>query len=402
VTPAARVQAAIEILDLVLGSARSNGAAADTLVGQYFRARRYAGSKDRAAVRALVFAVLRAPAVESAQCTGRIAFIAWAGDAQPDLLDHFGAGGHAPEALVPDERTAEPLPPRSTEQLTAYGEALERAPLDIRIERGQISRTAAQAALQNAGIPCHPTPFSEVGLRCSADSAVEKTDLYQAGAIDVQDEGSQLITLLTNAQPGMTVIDYCAGAGGKTLALAEMMDKGGMDKHGMGERGRLIAHDIDGARLDRLTPRAVRAGYDGWIELRTDPLADLTGMADVVLVDAPCTGSGTWRRNPEARLRPLGDRLAYLVRLQRTLIEDAADLLKPGGLLVYAVCSIYPAEGEAHLATLPASLQVLDWRGLWPEGQPQPESGSIHEKCLKLTPLMHGCDGFFIVCLQKA
>ncbi len=391
-TPAARVQAAVEILDLVLAAVRDNGAAADTLVGQYFRARRYAGSKDRAAVRALVFAALRCPAVEAPSCTGRQAMIALAQTEQPELISHFGAGGHGPEALTEAELIALPALPRRAEQIAAYSDTLMRAPLDIRVDGGQVSRCSVMAQLQGLGIDCAPTPFSPLGLRCAADSAIEKTDLFQSGAIDVQDEGSQLITLLTNAKPGMTVVDYCAGAGGKTLGLAAMM----------GGKGRLIAHDVDGARLERLLPRAVRAGHDGWIELRTDPLDALRGGADVVLVDAPCSGSGTWRRNPEARLRPLGDRIAHLVQLQHTLICRGADLLRPGGLLVYAVCSIFAEEGAAHLPNLPAGLQLLDWRALWPEGQPRPESGAKDEKCLKLTPLMHGCDGFFIVCLQKA
>ncbi len=390
-TPAARLQAAIELLDTVLLEARTDGLPADVLVKQYFRDRRYAGSKDRAAVRELLFAMLRTRAVDPPGISARQAAVCWATLQAPDQLAHFGSAGHAPAAITDTEQLdCQPMP--EPPFVAAYGDSLLRAPLDLRVDIHQIARHQAQAALLKAGIACAPTPFAVTGLRCAADAPVDHTALYQDGLIDVQDEGSQLVVALANPQPGETVIDLCAGAGGKTLALAAAMRGTGI----------LIAHDRDRTRLDRLTPRAVRAGCDRWIVQRTDPLADLHGTADLVVIDAPCTGSGTWRRNPEARLRPRTARLAHLVPVQRKLLAQAAQLLRAGGRIVYAVCSIYPEEGEDHMATLPAGLVVEPWAQAWPAAAPGLATASTNPACLKLTPKIHQCDGFFIVCLRKA
>jgi 16S rRNA (cytosine967-C5)-methyltransferase len=393
-TPAARLQAAIELLDEIIASARDEGSAADTLVSQYFRKRRYAGSKDRAAVRTQVFDVLRSDAIETNDVSGRSAVIHWAKTLHPELLGCFGVGGHGPAELSEAEISSTPHPASKISDMrcAAYGSQLTRAALDIRVDVRHISRADAMAHLTRSGIECAPTPFALYGLRCVTDSAIEETELFQSGLIHVQDEGSQIVAQLAGAQPGDIVIDLCAGAGGKTLALAAAMDR----------RGRLIAHDIDGARLARLRPRAIKSGFEDWIEYRIDPLSDLAAQADVVLVDAPCTGSGTWRRNPEARLRPLADRLKRLVNIQKQLIETAANLIKSKGRILYAVCSIFPEEGEAHLSDLPPGVQVVDWESLWPKKHARPDSVSNAENCLKLTPFAHGCDGFFIVCLQKA
>jgi 16S rRNA (cytosine967-C5)-methyltransferase len=393
-TPAARLQAAIELLDEIIASARNEGSAADTLISQYFRKRRYAGSKDRAAVRAYVFDVLRSDAIEGDDVSGRSAVMQCAKAHHPEWLSCFGAGGHGPDSLTDAEISSMPgvVPTISDVRFSAYGPQLVRAPLDIRVDTRHVSRADVMSQLVRVGIECVPTPFALHGLRCATDSAIEATELFQSGLIHVQDEGSQLIAQLALAQPGDVVIDLCAGAGGKTLALAAAMDG----------RGRLIAHDIDSARLARLAPRAKKSGFDDWIEYHTDQLSDFKAQADVVLVDAPCTGSGTWRRNPEARLRPHADRLKRLVSIQKQLIEQAADLVKPKGRILYAVCSILSEEGEAHLADLPVGLHVVDWQTLWPQTHTKPVSVSKAENCLKLTSFAHGCDGFFIVCLQKA
>lgn len=400
-TPAARLQAAIELLDDILKSARADGAAADTLIARYFKTRRYAGSKDRAAVRDMVYAVLRSPAVEEAR-SGRAAVIDYARGTQPAWLACFGAGGHAPPPIGSDEEGVEKTAGGQT-FIPAFAHAfpdnwkhelgalLTRAPLFLRVDANE-SRADVKRQLAAENIATEDTAYSPWGLQCADDKVnIDATDLYRRGVIDVQDEGSQIVSLLSGAQPGETAIDLCAGAGGKTLALAAMMQ----------QRGRMIAHDIDAHRLARLQPRAARSGYGQFIELRPDDLADLAGIADCVLVDAPCTGTGTWRRNPEARLRPLGDRLLELQPVQHSLVQQAATLVRPGGRIVYAVCSVLAAEGEGHLEQLPACIRIVDWRSRWPDSQPLPETASLRPDCLKLTPYRHGCDGFFIVCLEK-
>jgi 16S rRNA (cytosine967-C5)-methyltransferase len=203
--------------------------------------------------------------------------------------------------------------------------------------------------------------------------------------IEVQDEGSQLLALACAAQPGMTVVDLCAGAGGKTLALAaEMADE-----------GRIVACDTDRARLSRMAPRLERAGVSIVEPRLLDPnresgmLADLAGAADLVLVDAPCSGSGTWRRNPEARWRLTPARLARLTALQSRLIDIAAALVRPGGALVYAVCSLFAEEGRDQAVAFSARSSLVE--------APLPmAAGRAAGAGVLLTPGHDGTDGFFV------
>lgn len=373
--PAARLQAAIEIIDQVITAARDGGAAADTIIQRYFSTRRYAGSKDRRAVRDLVFAVIRS--LGERPVSGRAAVIGHARAHDPELLALFGAGGHAPPALVHGEPAAAPgvapawLERMLIERFGADAERqalalLDRASLDVRVNA---LRTTREHVLAD-----HPDwqslPSMPHAVRLPSGTNVEALPEYQAGQIEVQDAGSQIAAATLAAKPGETVVDLCAGAGGKTLALAADM---------MGE-GRLIACDTDRARLSQLTPRATRAG--AVVETRLlDPgaeaqaLADLMGGCDAVLIDAPCSGSGTWRRNPESRWRLTPARLQRLMATQAMLIQLGTALLKPGGRLVYVVCSLLPAEGEAHLAATPG---LSPWQ------------------TRVLTPAEDGCDGFFI------
>ena len=355
--PAAWLQAAIEILDQVITAARDGGAAADTIIQRYFSTRRYAGSKDRRAVRDLVFAVIRS--LGERPVSGRAAVIGHARAHDPELLALFGASGHAPPALVHGEPAATPgLAPSWLERMLIdrFGDdaerqvtaLLDRAPLDVRVNAMRANRDAVLAN--------HPD--------------WELLPNFGEGLIEVQDAGSQIAAATLAARAGETVVDLCAGAGGKTLALAADM---------AGE-SRLIACDTDRARLSQLSPRATRAGAA--VETRllnpggeAQALADLMGSCDAVLIDAPCSGSGTWRRNPESRWRLNPARLERLVATQAMLIELATLLLKPGGRIVYIVCSLLPAEGEAQLAATPNL-------GPW--------------QTRVLTPADDGCDGFFI------
>jgi 16S rRNA (cytosine967-C5)-methyltransferase len=386
-TPAAQVQAAIELLDQIVAAARDAGPAADTLIARYFKARRYAGSKDRRAVRELVYRAVRRAGERPR--SGRAAMLGLASE-DPELFALFGSGTHGPAPVVPGEEAA----PASVapqwladrfDPLVGPGELpvlLERAPLDLRVNRLRGVRDEALALLPEA----EPTPLSPIGLRLPGGGAVEDKEAWRSGMVEVQDEGSQLLTLACAARPGMQVVDLCAGAGGKTLALAAEM----------ANEGRIIACDVDRMRLGRMGPRLARAGV-GIVEQRLlDPgreraaLADLAGMADIVLVDAPCSGVGTWRRNPEARWRLTPDRLRRLVELQAHILEIAAELVRPGGHLVYAVCSLLDEEGRQQADAFGRRRSALV-----PENPPMP-GGRPSGPGRLLTPGHDGTDGFFV------
>ncbi len=386
-TPQARVQAAIDLLDEIIVAAREGGAAADTLIARYFKTRRYAGSKDRRAVRDLVYAAIRRSGERPE--TGRVAMLEVA---DPALFD---GSAHAPAPIGDGERAAPatPVPAWLTQRLAVSEPEelialLQRAPLDLRVNRLKLTRAAVLADLPEAV----PTAHAPDGLRLPEGFAIETHPLWTSGAVEIQDEGSQLITQACRAGPDMTVVDLCAGAGGKTLALAA----------DMAGRGRLIACDTVKARLDRLPPRAERAGAAG-IEPRlldggreAAALADLAGQADIVLVDAPCSGSGTWRRNPEARWRLTEQRLAALTALQARIIDFAVPLLRPGGSLVYAVCSLIDAEGCDQVAA------ALSRHSSLTAETPIPHVGRMRGDGVMLTPARDRTDGFFVARLTRA
>ncbi len=395
-TPAARVQAAIECLDAIIGAARDGGAAADTLIARYFTTRRYAGSKDRRAVRELIYDVVRSQGERPD--SGRAAMIGHASVLAPELLTAFGEDGHAPEAIGDIEAGSLPTPApgwlverlerRFGADTNAELEALlERAPLDLRVNTLVATRDAVLAELPGFA----PTRFAPDGVRATEPFAVEASAAFRAGQIEIQDEGSQLAALSCAAEPGMIVVDLCAGAGGKTLALAAQM----------ANDGRLIATDSDRGRLDRLTPRAARAGAT-IVETRLlNPgrewlaLHDLDRAADLVLVDAPCSGTGTWRRNPEARWRLTRARLDRLVGEQARLLDLGSRLVKPGGRLVFVVCSLLPEEGEAQIAAF-----LRGHPGWTPHAFCIPTEASPVVTSV-LTPRGQGCDGFYIAQLAR-
>ncbi|MGE4409279.1 MAG: RsmB/NOP family class I SAM-dependent RNA methyltransferase [Sphingobium sp.] len=392
-TPAARLQAAIELLDDIAHAARESGAAADTLIARYFKTRRYAGSKDRRAVRDLVYRAIR----RSAECpaNGRAAMVGLAGD-DPLLMDLFDGSAHGPAPLEPEEEAspASTVPswllPHLPDFLDEREQAalLDRAPLDLRVNRLKGSTEQALVAFPEAErLEAFPD-----ALRLPEGSPVEQSDAWREGLVEIQDVGSQLIARACGAGPGMTVIDLCAGAGGKTLALAAAM-KG---------EGRLIAADVNRDRIARLPARAERAGASFVESLLLDAsreekaLAPLDGQADVVLVDAPCSGTGTWRRNPEARWRLTPARLDRLRQEQARILDFAAPLVKPGGRLVYAVCSLTEDEGAMQVAAFLRRHE--DWRS---EDSNLPV-GRIHGDGRLLTPAHDGTDGFFIAALRRS
>lgn len=388
-TPAARVQAAIELLDEIVAAAREGGASADSLVARYFKTRRYAGSKDRRAVRELVFRAIRRAGEPPA--TGRAAMLGLA-EEQPDLRDLFDGSPHGPAPAIEGEAKAaagiapawliERFDPLIGEEERAA--LLERAPLDLRVNRLKATRDEAAASFPGATA----TPHSPIGLRLTEGTQVEQGDAWRAGLVEVQDEGSQLLCLACETQPGMTVVDLCAGAGGKTLALAGEM----------ANEGRILASDTDRVRLGRMAPRLERAGIT-IVETRLlDPGKEREalagGLADVVLVDAPCSGSGTWRRNPETRWRITPERLARLVKLQAQLLDIAAELVKPGGHLVYAVCSLLAEEGRDQAEALAGRSSLVAVPVAIPVGRDAGQ-GRL------LSPARDGTDGFFVARWQR-
>jgi 16S rRNA (cytosine967-C5)-methyltransferase len=393
VTPAARAQAAIELLDEIVTAAREGGAAADTLIARYFKVRRYAGAKDRRAVRDLVFRAVRRAGERPV--SGRATLLGLVQD-DPELAGLFDGSAHGPAPITADEPVApagvapawlldrfDPAIPQ--DELAAL---LERAPLDLRVNRLRGTRDAAIAALPGA----MPTPHAPLGLRLSEGTQVEQTGAWTSGLVEVQDEGSQLLALACAVRPGLCVIDLCAGAGGKTLALAA----------DMANQGRVVAADTDRGRLARMPPRLARAGVSIVESRLLDPgresaaLADLAGAADLVLVDAPCSGTGTWRRNPEARWRLTPDRLARLVKLQAYLLDVAVEHVAPGGHLVFAVCSLLREEGQEQAVAFEArhSAFVRESVGI--------TAGTAAGPGLLLSPARDGTDGFFVARWRRA
>jgi 16S rRNA (cytosine967-C5)-methyltransferase len=428
-TPAARVAAAVELLAII-----QSGGAADRQTAAFFRNRRFAGAKDRSAITEQVYAVLR-----------RQGELAWrleqagAGANPRSLLIAALAEEQAVEAVAPlfdgsrfglaslDDGERELVAKLAAEKDVAppdwargaypewldgelrdrFGDAivpemqalLARAPVDLRVNKLKGDRADAQAALAAVGIAATPTPYSPLGLRLGERTDLARHAVFQSGLIEPQDEGSQLVAFLVGARPRLQVVDLCAGAGGKTLALAAEMEN----------RGQIYACDRDARRLGRLSPRLERAGVRNVQVHRLEPendklLAELAGKVDRVLLDVPCSGIGAWRRHPEARWQLTPAELERDRALQAALLEQAAPLVKPGGRIVYATCSLLPSENErqvqgflgrhANFALVPAST-------VWPEaaGVAPPEGCDTY---LRLTPQRHGTDGFFAAILQRS
>jgi len=389
-TPSARVQAAIEILDEVIASARQDGPPADTIVTRYFKSRRYAGSKDRRAVRELVFRAIRRSGERPE--SGRSAMLGLADD-DAMLLDLFDGSPHGPAVREPAEVVAKSSAvPQWVQGLLSshvtpdeWPALLERAPIDLRVNAARASRDEIIGQFEGA----EPTRHSPWGLRLPSGTRVDDHPAFLQGLVEIQDEGSQLIALACQSPGAGKVLDLCAGAGGKSLALAAA-DPG----------AEIIATDTNRARLSQLSPRAERSGakvetrlLDGGRE--SAQLTDLAGQCDIVLVDAPCSGSGTWRRNPEGRWRLSSDRFDRLVSVQQQLLEIAEPLVKPGGALIYATCSIVRAEGADQAGNF------LGRHSSWIVQDMPFEGGRADGPGRLLTPAHDATDGFFVARFAK-
>lgn len=442
--PGARIQSAIELVAEI-----ENGrGAADRTVADYFRSRRYAGSGDRSAIAEFVYGVLRrraelvwrldragaAPlmADDGGAGTARLLMIAELALGErggaTEIAARFDGARFSPPALDAAERALLTALTRASgadgeEEMpdwvrgnypqwldpalrSRFGAALGpelaalngRAPVDLRVNRLKADREEALAALSGEGVAAAPCPLSPLGIRLVRRAPVRATPPYRRGWIEVQDEGSQLVALLTGARPGMQVIDLCAGAGGKTLALAAAMEN----------RGQIYACDRDRRRLLRMAPRIRRAGVRNVQVHRVGERGDallgaLAGQADRVLLDAPCSGSGVWRRNPEAKWRLDAAMLDRYQEAQRRLLASAAPLVREGGYLVYATCSVLECENEAQIHRFverTPGYRLVPVAEVW--RRTLPGSCPAAAETLLLSPHRHGVDGFFVAILERA
>ena len=388
-TPSARVQSAITILDGIIAAAKAQGAPADRLLADWARGNRYAGSKDRRAVRELVYGAIRACGPVPA--SGRAAMLRLA-QIDPLLPPLFDGTPYGPPAIGAGEVAASGgvAPLWLVERLAASDIAgdeaealLGRAPLDLRVNSLKGERAGLQLPVEVENLPLPNA------LRLPSGTQIEQWPAYLEGLIEVQDAGSQGMCLAAAAAPGETVIDLCAGAGGKTLALAAMM----------ANSGTLVAADTDRGRLQRLAPRAERASALVANTVLLNPgremesLVPWQGQADLVLVDAPCSGTGTWRRNPEARWRLTAQELDRLTDLQARLLDIAARLVKPGGRIAYVTCSLLDEEGAGQVERFLAANPRFEARTI------DLPLGRARGPGLRLTPQHDATDGFFIASL---
>ncbi len=391
-TPAARVQSAIEVLDAVIASVRREGASAERVASEWLKARRFIGSKDRRAIRDLAWNAIRL--CGEVPETGRAAMLALAkGD--PVLTALFDGSNYGPAPILADEPVAAAglAPVWLEKRLFTSGipreqgaALLDRAPLDLRANRLKITRDRLMVALP---VPATMTQAPDA-LRLPGGTPVETWPAFAEGLFEVQDTGSQLACGALEVMPGEAVVDLCAGAGGKTLALAAAMQG----------QGDLLACDIDRTRLSRLAPRAHRAGAQ--VETRLlDPgreveaLADWQGRADAVMIDAPCSGTGTWRRGPEARWRLTPQSLVRYARVQADVLRIGAGLVRSGGRLTYVVCSLLDAEGPDVVAAF------LGSNPGWRAAEQQVGAGTPRGAGLRLTPWDDSTDGFFFATLHR-
>ncbi len=392
-TPGARLSAAIELLDAIL-----EGAPAERELTRWARASRFAGSKDRSAIRDLVYDGLRRRRSfgwMGGGDTGRAILLAREAAEGADLDQLFTGEGFDPAPVTPGERAAlardlaaAPDPVRldypdflHDELRASLGDGFEpvlaamqaRAPVDLRVNTLKSNPDAATVVLARDGVQVERHPLARDALRVLENPRlVAASRAYTQGMVELQDASSQLVAETAGVRPGMTVLDYCAGGGGKTLALAAEL-KG---------RGRLLAWDLNPRRMADLPERARRAGADVRILSDAD-CAALGPVCDLVLADAPCSGTGAWRRKPEGKWRLTPGELDRFPALQDSILDAAARRVKPGGTLVYSTCSLLARENEERAAAFAA--RHPGWRS---------------EAARRLSPL-DGGDGFFITRFRR-
>ena len=406
--PDARIQAAIDILTAL----ETTDQPADRLIRDHFRKRRYAGSKDRAAVAERVFQVLRhsvslAWTMQDDSPRALVLAAVARGGEDPDTL--FTGQQHAPAPLTEAEHkqlksaaTETPLHVEGEfpaflepELARAFGDRVlremsafpGRAPTDLRANALKAARDEVLRTLKEQGYDAAPTPHSPVGIRIASGGAgLDRTPAFESGLFEFQDEAAQIASILVAPQPGERILDLAAGAGGKSLALAALSNN----------EATIVATDIRAAALEQLRLRAERAGAQ--VGIRPDP----QGPFDAVLLDAPCTGTGTWRRQPELRGRLTASLLAKRIAVQDELLDSAARFVKPGGRLIYATCSILPSENQERIAAFRARhphFVLHSAATIWSRATgAQPPPGMAED--FRATPYATGTDGFYCAILR--
>lgn len=414
-TPSARLQAAIEILT---GLEESNRPA-DRLLREWAGTHRFAGSKDRAAIAGRVFDVLRhrfsyAWRMQTEEPRGAvISSLIAEGLTLLEIENLFSGARYAPAVLTEDERKRVASPPGESPPLFMQGEfpaflqeqlerafgrnllaemqaLASRAPIDLRVNSLRASRDDVLRGLAADGFEAQRTRYSPLGIRLPSAlglSALGRHSLFVAGAYEFQDEAAQIASLLAQARARERVLDLAAGAGGKSLALAAQMNN----------RGEIVACDVNGRRLAQLPPRAERAGIS---IIRTQLLSEgpPQGLFDLVFVDAPCSGTGIWRRQPELRSRLTLSRLSELTAVQDRLLDQAAQYVAPGGRIVYATCSILPCENEDRLTAFQSRaphFRLLNAAAIW-RATGSSEVLPNTDDFFRGSPYVTGTDGFFV------
>jgi 16S rRNA (cytosine967-C5)-methyltransferase len=395
---------------------------ADRVVSDFFRQHRDLGPRERHTLAETTYAVLRRRLLlqhlaqsGKGEMERRLVVLAWQGnagflraalsEAEQHWLDQVTQVDPAslPERLRHNlpEWLAGALQAEVGEAFWPLVESLDQpAALDLRVNALKARREEALAALAAAGVDGRPTPHSPWGIRLAGKPAINKLPLYLDGTVEVQDEGSQLLALITDAKRGEMVVDFCAGAGGKTLALGAAMRN----------TGRLYAFDTSGHRLAALKPRLARSGLSNHYPAqiaheRDERIKRLAGKIDRVLVDAPCSGLGTLRRNPDLKWRQSAEAVAEMAVRQAAILESAARLLKPGGRLVYATCSLLRAENEAVAEAFGAAhareFEVLPAAEALERARVDGAAALVEGDFLRLWPHRHGTDGFFAAAWQR-
>jgi len=436
-TPGARTQASIMLIDQIFEAWKSQKRfPADKMLEQYFKGHRYIGSKDRGAVAELVYFVLRNMGSLSwwaekynHPVDGRMLVLAalmLRKDYDPESVQQLAKDSqYSIDAFSVDEQKfihtmarssiSHPDMPRHASMnypewldglLTdSFGEKLpeamkamaEQAPTDLRVNTLKTYREKLLGQLRAEGFECEPTELSPIGIRLVRRAPIFTSKFFKEGHFEVQDEGSQAVALLTDAKAGERVIDFCAGAGGKTLAIAAMMEN----------KGRILAWDISEKRLGQINIRLKRAGAHNVqvhvLESENDAFIKRhKATADKVLVDAPCSGSGTWRRNPDLKWRFTRQDLDEVIAVQKSVLQSASRLVKVGGRLVYATCSVFKDENDRQIEEFLKNnhnFKLLCAKKIWgkqelPENDPAPAY-------LNLNPHEDGVDGFFAAVLER-
>lgn len=438
-TPGARIQAAIDLVDQILAAWNSEKRIpADKLLENYFKSHRYIGSKDRGSISEMVYWVLRHKAAlewwlerTGQRVHGRsflFAALVLRREYNPQtILSITKDSQYSPPEFLPDERRMietlvrhDLIHPDMPEHVRlnypawmqdilqeSLGGDLEeamqalndQAPTDLRVNTLKTTREQLMKDLQKEGFETVPTPLSPAGLRMAKRGPIFTSETFKKGYFEVQDEGSQVVALLADARPGQRVIDFCAGAGGKTLAMAAAMNN----------KGRILAWDNSEKRLKQLLPRLRRAGVDN---VQTHVIASEhdafikrhKATADRVLVDAPCSGSGTWRRNPDLKWRFTRNDLDEVLVMQQSILQSAARLVKPGGRLIYATCSFLKIENERQVEQLLKNVnnfRVVCAEKIWDKNHTDETHTSDSVSYLSLIPHKDGVDGFFAAVLER-